>query len=87
MGHTQDQEHGERLDVRLETGEAKILCNLTLGEVNTNIGTSCALMTVQDDTTLKRCKATEEMEKDVMANAGSTAMPQYSTDEIDNVRG
>ena len=30
--------------------------------------------------TLKRCKATEEMEKVVMANAGSTAMSQCSTD-------
>ena len=59
------------LRVRLETaGGAKILCKLTLGEVNTNIseiGTSRALMTVQDDMTLKRCNATEGMEKVVMA--------------------
>ena len=51
------------LRIRLETaGEAKILFKLALGEVNTNIpeiGTPCALMTVQDDMTLKRCKATD----------------------------
>ena len=67
------------LRVRLET---KILYKLPLGEVNTmipEIGTSCALMTVQEDMTLKRCKATEGMEKVVMANAGSTAMSQCST--------
>ena len=64
------------LRVKLETaGEAKILHKLTLGEVNTNIpeiGTSCALMTVQGDKTLKRCTATEGIEKVVMAHAGST---------------
>ena len=72
------------LRVRIETvGESKILYKLTLGEVNTNIpeiGTSCALKTVQDGMTLKRWKATEGMEKVVMANAGSTAMSQCSTD-------
>ena len=35
---------------------------------------------VQDALTLKTCKATEEMKKVVMANTGSTAMPQCSTD-------
>ena len=35
---------------------------------------------VQDAMTLKRRKATEGMEKVVMANAGSTAMSQCSTD-------
>ena len=72
------------LRVSLETaGEAKILYKLTLGEVNTNIpeiGITCALMTVQDDTTLKRCKVTEGTEKVVIANAVGTAMSQLSTD-------
>ena len=44
-------------------------------------------MTVQDEMTLKTCKATEEMEKDVMANAGSTAMPQCATDEMTTCAG
>ena len=35
---------------------------------------------VQDAMTSKTCKATEEMKKVVMANAGSTAMPQCSTE-------
>ena len=74
------------LRVGLETaGKAKILYKLTLGEVNTNIpeiGSSRALITVQDAMTLKTCKATEGMKKVVMANAGSTAKSQCSTDGV-----
>ena len=37
---------------------------------------------VQDAMTLKTCKATQGMKKVVVANAGSTAMPQCSTDRM-----
>ena len=87
LGHARSRTR-ERLDgktemtimrFRLETaGEAKILYKLTLGEVNTNIpeiGTSCALMTVQDGMTVKRCKATEGMEKVVMADGETRVAP------------
>ena len=75
------------LRVRLETaGDPKILNELTLGEMNTNIPVIGIMMTehrahrVQDAVTLKTFKATDGMKKVVMANAGSTAMPQCSTD-------
>ena len=57
-----------------ETEEAKVSCS------DDDCSNTNSRHRVQDAMTLKTCKATEVMKKVVVANAGSTAMPQCSTD-------